>query len=290
LRIDSSHKKWIVGSGAAGVAAVALYIWLDAVTPGGLTGGSQVGLIYALVGSALMIFAGLLAAHRKLLRWNWVPRRAWWLKGHIWLGLLSGVIIYCHSGFGWGGTFEHVLWAVFALTLATGVIGVFLQHYLPGRLSAGSAEEVPYEQIPHLCRQLLRRGDALVSSVCGVTADDANDPPGSQSLTPRLGAGDSRLSAADRQQFRDFYESQIRPFLHETYDPVLNPMEAMQSFGLATVREQMDELRNLCDERRKLGERERLYHWLHGWLVLHVPLSVALLIFGVTHAVVALYY
>ena len=43
-------------------------------------------------------------------------------------------------------------------------------------------------------------------------------------------------------------------------------------------------------DRRRLAEQERVYRWLHGWLVLHVPLSAALLVLGVTHAVMALYY
>ena len=39
-----------------------------------------------------------------------------------------------------------------------------------------------------------------------------------------------------------------------------------------------------------VAEQERLYRVLHVWLLWHIPLSAALLILGVAHAVAALYY
>ena len=40
----------------------------------------------------------------------------------------------------------------------------------------------------------------------------------------------------------------------------------------------------------QLAEQERLHHFLHGWLMLHVPLSLALLLLGCIHAFMALRY
>src|SRR5205823_14091579 len=71
LLIDSAHRRWIAVTLALAVVAVGLHGLLGLDTPGGLTGGSTVGLWYGLVGSALMIFAGLLSAHRRL------PVRRW---------------------------------------------------------------------------------------------------------------------------------------------------------------------------------------------------------------------
>ena len=71
-----------------------------------------------------MVYAGLLAAHRRLPVRRWLGARKAWLRGHLWLGLLSGVFILCHSGFRWGGPLEQVLWIVLILTLVTGVFGL----------------------------------------------------------------------------------------------------------------------------------------------------------------------
>jgi len=39
-----------------------------------------------------------------------------------------------------------------------------------------------------------------------------------------------------------------------------------------------------------LLRQERLHRWLHGWLLLHIPLSLALILLGAVHAVMALRY
>jgi len=41
---------------------------------------------------------------------------------------------------------------------------------------------------------------------------------------------------------------------------------------------------------RQLAVQVRLHHWLHGWLLVHVPLSMALLLLSVVHAIVTLRY
>jgi hypothetical protein len=39
-----------------------------------------------------------------------------------------------------------------------------------------------------------------------------------------------------------------------------------------------------------LSLQGRLHLWLHGWLLLHIPLSLALILLGAVHAVMALRY
>jgi hypothetical protein len=50
------------------------------------------------------------------------------------------------------------------------------------------------------------------------------------------------------------------------------------------------QLEAICEERRELAQQKRLHHWLHGWLLVHVPLSLALLLLSAAHAVLALRY
>ena len=56
------------------------------------------------------------------------------------------------------------------------------------------------------------------------------------------------------------------------------------------LQETVSELESICDERRQLADQKRLHHVMHGWLLVHVPLSMALLLLGAVHAVVALRY
>ena len=50
------------------------------------------------------------------------------------------------------------------------------------------------------------------------------------------------------------------------------------------------QIEQLCFENLAWDRQERMYHWLHGWLLIHIPLSLALLILALTHAIVALYF
>jgi hypothetical protein len=279
LLIDATHKRWFLGTAALAGGLTAAYVWLYRRAPDGLTGGSTVGLWYGVGGSALMVFAGLLSALRRVPSWWWLGSRQAWLRGHIWLGLLSGVVIACHSGFRWGGPLEVVLWVVLLAVLASGVLGLAAQHFLPRLLTANVTSEAPFEQIPHLCLMMRKKADGIVDALCG----------------PETEAKDEGLGAVRR-----FYEAEVRPFLAPEFrraSPLADPIRADAAFArvrslpeLAGAAEQLATLAALCDERRQLGDQQRLHAWLHTWLLVHVPLSAALLVLGAAHAVLSLYY
>ncbi len=292
MLIDATHKRWIVWTLLVAIAAVSGYVVAARLTPGGLTGYSTVGLWYGIVGTALMVYAGLLAAHRKLPRWTWLGARKVWMRGHIWLGLLSAVFLLCHSGFRWGGPLEVALWLAVIAVLATGIFGLLLQQVLPRLLTVRVTAEAPYEQIPHLCQVMRRKADALVDGVCGPYSAESPNIESTQAVM--------KLVEDSRAQLRSFYERDVRPFLSPVpprRSPLANPIQAEARFtkigmlsGLADVKEQLAQLATLCEERRQLSEQERIHFWLHSWLAVHVPVSAGLLVLVVTHVVSALYY
>jgi len=55
-------------------------------------------------------------------------------------------------------------------------------------------------------------------------------------------------------------------------------------------RAKVDALEQWCTERRWMDVQTKYQHWLHGWLLVHVPASFALLIFTAWHAWAALRY
>jgi hypothetical protein len=273
------HKGWAVFFVAASAASICLRWWLGRDMPERLTGGSRVGLAFGIAAGALIIFAVLLAGLRWVPKWWWIGSRRTWLKGHIWLGSLSGVLVYCHTGgFHWGGFLEWTLSLIFALTVLTGVLGLVLQQVLPARLTARVACEVPYEQIPHVCQRMTSVADTLIKT--------AQSHP--------------QLPAAAREQLDSFYEAAVRPFLLQGRSGVLSPAEpgsvealfaTMQTMaGMAAIQDALAKLQALCVERLALAEQEKIQYWLHGWLYLHVPLSAALIVLAAAHAVMALRY
>jgi hypothetical protein len=290
--IDSTHKKWIVVTAVIGAAAFVVYrVWHRHIT-GGWTGGSFIGLWYGISGAALMLYAGLLSAHRLFPSAKRLGPRQTWLRGHIWLGLLSVLLVLCHSGFRWGGTLEVLLWWVLIGVIGTGILGVILQQVLPRLLTARVGCEAPYEQIPHVCEVMRRQADTLVDTACGPY------DPSPQALENTIAV--MQYASNARAQLRDFYEAVVRPFLAAKVpprSPLLDPLQAAAYFsklrklsGLTEVEGEVDQLARLCEERRLLREQERLHFLLHVWLLVHVPLSAALLVLGAAHIVTALYF
>lgn len=279
---------------AAGAGVFVLGTWAGAgwAGPHPPSGNSVAGMWFGILGMACMLFAVLLILHRRVPSWWWIGSRSWWLKGHIWLGSLSALFILLHSAFRLGGALEQVLWGLLVIVLGTGIYGLVLQAILPHLLATRLPSEVPYEQIPHQCTVLRRRADELIESLCGAP-DEA----------PVMVAGKPKpptLRGEPAKQLREAYEEIVRPFLEWPGVPdsrLANAADAQMLFkalrdlpGLESIGDQMTTLERYCTDRRYLGRQERLHHWLHAWLFIHIPASFGLVILGFLHAFMSVRY
>jgi hypothetical protein len=208
--------------------------------------------------------------------------RATWLKGHIWLGTLSAWFIALHSGFRLGGPLVQALWVLLALTLLTGIFGLVLQQVVPRLLTARFAEEVPVGQMGHVCGLLRQEADDLIEAIRPPSASLAAGAPGAR----------EELWSLYKKGRRDFFavpyrgRSRLaRPRAVEALFTVLRG----QPWG-EKEQKALERLAEVLATRRRLGEQERLHRRLHSWLLIHIPLSAALLALGAVHAVVSLWY
>ncbi len=294
--IDSGHKRWAAVTTALAVVAAALYgvtVWK---TPNGPSGGSWPGLLFGIAGSSLMLFAGLLSARKQVPTWR-VGRASTWLKGHIWLGMLSVPLIAFHSAFRWGGPLEIVLWIVFGVIVASGLFGLALQQFLTRMMTTGAPLETIYEQIPQVCAAMLADSDALVAGVCGPL--EGLPAPAAEAAGEKKGKPKKAEPLAGSGPLKEFYLHEVRPFLSDRFSRTHRLADAPRVAATfaqvrvvlpTTLHDAIEQLQARCEERRQLALQARLHHWLHGWLFVHVPLSVALLVLGVAHAIVALRY
>lgn len=292
--IDRTHKKWLVASLIILGVATAAYIpyALNAAT--GPSGGSVLGLAYGIIGSAFMIFAGLLAARKQVPVWR-VGRAQSWMRGHLWLGLLSLPLILFHGGFHFGGALTSVLMALLIIVVASGVFGAILQHYMPRVMTVKVPMETIFEQIDSVRAQLRAEADGFVAAACGF-------PPASTAGAGKQSAVAVAAVAASEEEttpLRRFYMDEMRPFLENARarrhpladaDQAREVFEELRTLLPPAVHDAVKDLENICEEERELRRQVRLHHWLHGWLMLHIPLSFALLLLGAVHAVMALRY
>jgi hypothetical protein len=58
----------------------------------------------------------------------------------------------------------------------------------------------------------------------------------------------------------------------------------------AAIAPAIADLESICEEERQLLRQERLHGALHAWLIVHVPLSFAMMLLAVVHIFMALKY
>lgn len=292
MLIDHTHKKWLVASLIILGVATAAYVPYAFNSPQGPRGGSAMGLTYGIIGSAFMVFAGLLAARKKVPIWR-VGRAQAWMRGHLWLGLLSLPLILFHGGFRFGGPLTSVLMVLLIIVVASGVFGAVLQHYMPRVMTADVPLETIFEEIESVRAQLREEAAGVVASACG-SLDVAASVQRRSPVTTAVA-----VSEEESAPLRTFYLREMRPFLESARSrrhPLADPDQARELFDeLRTLlppalHETVKDLEAICEEDRQLRREARLHHWLHGWLFLHIPLSFALLLLGAVHAVMALRY
>jgi hypothetical protein len=298
MRIDDTHKPWAIASGAILLVAVAAYIpYASGSAPVG--GGTLPGLVYGAVGFAFMSFVTLLALRKKFPIWR-IGRTTTWMRGHLWLGALSFPLILLHAGFLWGHGLTSVMMWLFAGVYISGIFGAWLQHTIPGRLMRDVPMETIYDEIDHVREQLLDEADGIVADACGKlevqVSAVAAVASGTSALATvmRTGSGDADQGAP----LRDFYMNEMRPFIQgpSVSHPLASAMTASAMFGKlrplvpAAMEPAIADLENICEEERQLLRQQRMHGVLHAWLIVHVPLSFALMLLALVHIVMALKY
>ena len=107
------------------------------------------------------------------------------------------------------------------------------------------------------------------------------------------------LSEEESAPLRRFYFNEVRPFLEHPAERRLLLSDAnnaqlgfsgLRTLLLARAHATVDDLEDVCEEARQLQKQQRLHHWLHLWLLVHIPISLALIVLGAVHAVMALKY
>jgi hypothetical protein len=292
MRIDRKQRPWMIATIALALASTIAFVVYAVRSPDGPRGGSAMGLAFGTAGYALMLYAGMLGARKKVPVWR-LGRAQTWMRGHLWLGSLSLLLILFHGGFVAHGALTLVLMALLVIVVASGWVGAAIQHYLPSVMTARVPMETIYEEIPHVRAQLCQEADQLAAAICGPLSDEVVTE--SQVAITTL----AEIEREDRMQFREIYLRTVRPFLKkpdsrnaELSDP-RRAVEIFDSFRMLLAQSAhgvLDDLEDLCKEEYQLNRQIHIYRWLHGWLLVHVPLSIALLVLAGVHAVVALRY
>lgn len=309
--LNRTHIPWFIFTLLASLAVAAGYYtrfypewmpfqfplpsWLrEGGSPHSTIGGTRLGLLYGTLGFLIFLFAAALGARKKKPLWR-VGRVETWLKAHIWFTILTIPLVGFHCGWTWGS--PHTTWLLifYIIVMASGFFGLAMQQFLPGLMKDRLPREVVFEQIPNIRRRILEQAGELVADC--TPPDPAN--PGKAVAGKISLAGLAEIPPEDKasaEAILHFLQADALPYLRMkrgTSHRLARPRESDTSFRMLKLNvtpkwlPRVEDLQAWCDERRRMDVQTNLQHWLHGWLLIHVPVSLLLIVITLWHAVVA---
>ncbi len=232
-------------------AAVLIVVFVAGATRWPWSPKRGLGLAFGFLATALFVFEMAYPFRRPKARPLGTAKA--WAQAHVYLGTLALLAVLIHAGFRLPR--GAVGWALLLLSLwttASGLIGVWLQKWIPAALAEGLHVEALYERIPGLIDQLVAEADALMAG-----ADEVGER---------------------------FYRTEVRPLLSRpnpswgflldvraSRDRALEPFRRVAEFVDPAQKAFIDDLMNIYTEKIELDAHYSLQGILRRWLVLHVP-------------------
>jgi len=249
-------------------------------------GTTTIGYYAGVVGFLIIIFEMLLWV-RKRLRGRRLGAARTWMFWHIWLGLACLPLAIIHSGFAYGGALTGIIMILFYAVIASGVWGLAFQQIIPKKLLDDIPQETIASERGKVMYDLFEEARALIDLL---RLEDADEVDGEVIVK-------TQLTTYRTKQLISFFDRQMGPFMLATGSgtgPLASQTRARQLFAdlragaapqlVATL----NRLEAICETRRQLDRQYNLYWWLHSWLCVHLPLSIALLVLLVAHVGYAL--
>jgi hypothetical protein len=237
-------------------------------------GGSTFGLAYGIIGSALILLLAFFGVRKRWYRSTFGTLEQW-LQSHIYLGILALIILVFHAG----GRFQDKV-AVATLVLVAIVV------------LSGIAGSILYVTVPRV----------LTEVESDLTAPEISDQ------LNQLARSMARIASGKSTAFQRIYtqlitESEPGTFAgwrllvgRRRFKPLQSPGEWSQMLGIVEKEEQ-DDLRQMLVISRQRKElllrllfQQRWKNVLEAWLYVHVPFTIALLVFATIHIVAVFYY
>ncbi|MFQ5568279.1 MAG: hypothetical protein ACE5G0_01305 [Rhodothermales bacterium] len=201
------------------------------------------------------------------------PGRSWYyLQVHVYGGSLFLLLVFMHVGFKVPhGILAWWLWFFSIWVVASGLLGVVLQKWIPTLLNSGLSVEVHYDRIPELIEGIRARADELARS-----CDYPIRAFYRKNLAPALALPETRLI-----YYLDVtggIQARIRQF------------DYLRALLPAAEQEKLDALRAIYKTKLEIDAHYTLQKALRWWLYLHVPVSILLIALLGLHLFAVLYY
>jgi len=240
------------------------------------SGGTTWGLVYGWIGLIAILVLMFLGVRK---RWYFsrLGTLQGWLSAHVYLGLLTLLIIPLHAGFRFGWDVHTLAYVLLVVVVLSGLAGLFAYLTVPAKLTLHESGMLP-DKIEAAINHILDEMKQLASDTPGVFQDLYEEEvrrcrelkrQGWRILFTRVDSG------TDLAQWTRDLQSQLA-------DVPVSEQERFSKFAALIL--QKTQLEGY------LASQMRLKNGLQYWLCVHVPASIAMAAAVGVHLLVVLYY
>jgi len=237
-------------------------------------GGSTLGLTYGTIGYALILLLAFFGIRKRWYRSRFGTLEQW-LQSHIYLGLLALVILLFHTGGRFNDKIAVATLILVAIVVASGIVGAVLYVTIP-RLLTEVESELTVDEISDQLNQLAKQM-ARIASGRSAPFQRIYNQLIEESIPGWLGGWRLLISRLARKKSKKQTD--------------------LSSLLALVPRDEEVELRQLLVVSRQRKEllirllfQQRYKNILEAWLYIHVPFTIALLVFAIVHIAAALFY
>jgi len=238
-------------------------------------GGSAEGLLYGVAGTGLIVVLMYLGIRKRSYA-SATGTLQGWVSAHVYLGLLTLLLIPMHAGFRFGWDVHTLAFVLLLVVILSGVVGLFFYRNIPARLTRYEAGQQADKIDPEMGRLLsdMRalvkdKSDALVQIYKAEVATLQHRAPKGWSLLLK-GQGSDLLALRSADLASKV--SGIPP----------EDQAAFQILSQLLLKKAQLEV--------NLLHQMRLRNALQAWLYVHVPVSIAMVFAVGLHLVVVFIY
>lgn len=234
--------------------------------------GSFIGAAFGVAAALLLLVVMLYSVRRALPSVRRLGPTRPYMDAHVYGGLVFLLLVLAHTGFGLpSGAFNTTLWVVTLWVVASGVLGVALQRWIPRLLEAETTLEVHHQRIPELVEEVRERARQAAREA-GPRAESFYD----RELASELEGARSDMGVLLRRGRS----------LRRRAGEFTRLQNTVSSESIPAV----EELRRMHRTKLDLDLHSALQKKLRLWLALHLPLGVVLLVLVGLHIFFTLYF
>jgi hypothetical protein len=252
-------------------AATAAYFW-DA-TREFPHGGSPLGLTLGVIGSLLILLLAFFGIRKRWYRSTFGTLEQW-LQSHIYLGVLVLVILIYHTGGRFNDHIADTALLLLAIVVASGIFGAVLYVTVPRMLTEVESDLT----VAEISDQLNQLGKQMARIASG--------------KSPVFQRINSELMAASMPGWLSGWR-----LLFSRRRPASADLGDWTDLLRLAPKSEEDDLRQLLIVSRQRSEllirlmyQQRYKNVLDVWLYVHIPFTIALLVFATVHIVAVFYY